>query len=86
MWQLEKTFAPAVRALCGGDMTEGQAAAILDFTYNLGEGRLRTSTLRRYVKAGDWERVRIELAKWVNGGGKKLKGLVIRRAAEIQLT
>jgi lysozyme len=60
-------------------------AAIADFVYNLGSTRYKASTLRRRVAAQDWEGAREELAKWVWGGGKKLPGLVLRRAAEAAL-
>jgi lysozyme len=60
-------------------------AAIADFTFNLGEPRLRSSTLRRKINAGDWSAVPAELRKWVWGGGQKLPGLVARREAEINL-
>jgi len=60
-------------------------AAVSDFTFNLGAGKLRASTLRRRLLAEDWEGARHELRKWVFGGGKKLPGLVRRRAAEAAL-
>lgn len=60
-------------------------AAIADFTFNLGASRLRSSTLRRKILAEDWEGACQELAKWVNGGGRRLPGLVLRRAAEAAL-
>lgn len=60
-------------------------AAIADFTFNLGAGRLRASTLRKRVNAGDWAGAEVELRKWVNGGGRRLPGLVLRREAEIAL-
>lgn len=59
--------------------------AIADFAYNLGLGRLQASTLRRRLNEGDMEAAKRELAKWVNGGGRKLPGLVTRRAAEAAL-
>lgn len=59
--------------------------AIADFAYNLGLGRLQASTLRRRLNAEDWDGARVELAKWINGGGRKLPGLVLRRAAEAAL-
>ena len=73
--------------LCPGLLREHprKLAAIADFTFNLGAGRLRISTLRRRVNAGDWEGACTELAKWVNGGGRRLPGLVLRRAAGIKL-
>ncbi|MFN3297326.1 lysozyme [Caldimonas sp.] len=61
---------------------EGRLAAIVDFTFNLGAGRLQTSTLRRRVNQRDWVAASQELRRWVYGGGKMLPGLVARRAAE----
>ena len=60
-------------------------AALADFAYNLGLSRLRGSTLRRRALAGDWPAARVELGKWVRGGGKVLPGLVLRRQAEAAL-
>lgn len=56
--------------------------AILDFTYNLGSGNLKISTLRKKINEGDWETARQEILKWNKGGGKVLKGLVKRRTLE----
>lgn len=60
-------------------------AAIVDFTFNLGAGRLQNSTLRRRINQQDWASVARELHRWVYGGGKILPGLVARRDAEISL-
>jgi lysozyme len=64
---------------------ESRLAAIIDFTFNLGAGRLQTSTLRRRVNQRDWPGVASELKRWVYGGGVVLPGLVIRRAANAAL-
>jgi len=61
---------------------EGRLAAIVDFTFNLGAGRLQTSTLRRRINQRDWVGAGQELRRWVYGGGKVLPGLVTRREAE----
>jgi lysozyme len=61
---------------------ERRLAAIVDFTFNLGPGRLQTSTLRRRVNQLDWVAASQELRRWVYGGGRMLPGLVARRAAE----
>ncbi|WP_247539281.1 lysozyme [Ralstonia pseudosolanacearum] len=60
-------------------------AAIVDFTFNLGAGRLQTSTVRRRINQRDWVAVANELRRWVYGGGKVLPGLLARREAEIAL-
>lgn len=92
MQELQHTYAPGVVRLCPDllamGMTSGQWGpfnAIVDFAYNLGVGRLQTSTLRRKINAQDWEAAQVELMKWVRGGGKVLPGLVRRRQAECAL-
>ena len=64
---------------------EGRLAAIVDFTFNLGVGRLQTSTLRRRVNQRDWVAASQELRRWVYGGGRVLPGLLARREAEAHL-
>lgn len=61
---------------------EGRLAAIVDFTFNLGAGRLQTSTLRRRINQRDWAAASQELRRWVYGGGRVLAGLTCRRDAE----
>lgn len=60
-------------------------AAITDFAYNLGLGRLKASTLRRRINEGNWAEAADELMRWTRGGGRVLPGLVRRRAAEREL-
>ena len=64
--------------------TERRLAAIVDFTFNLGAGRLQTSTLRRRINQRDWPSAGQELLRWVYGGGRVLPGLCARRQAEIR--
>lgn len=57
---------------------------IVDFCYNLGCGAYSASTLRRAVNsdADNVEAIQAQLRRWVHGGGRKLRGLTLRRAAE----
>lgn len=82
---IRRRYGRAVLDLCPAADTTGRVAALIDFTYNLGPGALRASTLRRRVNAGRWEDVPGELRKWVYAGGRVLRGLVIRREAEAGL-
>lgn len=59
--------------------------AVADFAYNLGLGALRGSTLRKRINAEDWDAAKVEIRKWVRGGGRVLPGLVLRREAEAAL-
>lgn len=87
MWELRTECLPHVLRLCPNLEGRGPGAvgAIVDFTYNLGWPRLAASTLRRKINANDWEGAKVELEKWVRGGGKVLPGLVKRRKAEAAL-
>lgn len=80
-WELQQVCLPAVNRYCPNQPTKVQAA-LLDFVFNLGAGRLAASTLRKRINAGDYAGAQTELLKWVRGGGKVLPGLVKRRAAE----
>lgn len=65
---------------------QNQFDAIVSFTYNLGFGNLKSSTLLKKATANvNDDTIRIEFLKWVYAGGKKLEGLVKRRAAEHKL-
>jgi lysozyme len=65
--------------------SEERLAAIVDFTFNLGAGRLQSSTLRRRINQRDWSSAGTELGRWVRGGGRVLPGLVMRRQAEVAM-
>lgn len=67
-------------AMTSGDW--GKLNAIVDFAYNLGVGRLQTSTLKRKINAQDWGGAKEQLMLWTRGGGRVLPGLVKRRQAE----
>jgi lysozyme len=86
MHELEHTYLPGVIRYCPTLATDNKKLnAIVDFCYNLGVGRLQTSTLRRKINEQDWDAAKIELLKWNKGGGKVLAGLDKRRKAEIAL-
>lgn len=86
LYQLEHELA-AVIALCPGLVTENdnRRAAVLSFVYNLGAGRLRSSTLRHRVNSRNWGEAAYEIRRWVFAGGRKLPGLVARREDEARL-
>lgn len=92
LWELNKHSAVAVARQCPELIAEAIASgnwarfnAVVDFTFNLGSGRLQTSTLRRKIRAQDWDGAKEQLLLWVRGGGRVLPGLVKRRKAEAAL-
>ena len=66
-------------------LTANQNAALISFAYNLGLGNLYHSTLLKRIHKKDYAAAAKEFEKWVNAGGKKVKGLVRRRKAEQSL-
>ena len=72
----------AVLRLINVPLTDGQFDALVSFTYNLGGGALQRSTLRRKINREEHAEVPEQFMRWVWAGGRKLKGLVRRRAAE----
>lgn len=52
---------------------------------NLGAGALQRSTLRRKVNRGEHSLVPREFRRWVWAGGRRLRGLIRRREAEVGL-
>jgi len=81
--QILEDYLPAVLALCPTLENGRQLSSIVDFTYNLGIGALKSSTLRKKLLAREFNSVAKELRKWVMGGGKRLNGLVHRREFDI---
>lgn len=84
-WRIRNEFLPKVMRLCPELETEEQFAAICDFTFNLGVGRLQASTLRKVIRAREGGRVREELLKWNRAAGRVLRGLTRRRWYEVFL-
>lgn len=90
--ELLETYAPGVIRQCPVLLTLALSTsdwrklnAIVDFAYNLGVGRLQTSTLKRKINAQDWPGACEQLMLWVRGGGRVLPGLVARRKADAAL-
>jgi lysozyme len=80
-----RTAEQAVLRLINVPLTDGQFGALVSFTYNLGSGALQSSTLRRKLNRREYVSVPKELRRWVWAGGRKMAGLVRRRAAEANL-
>ena len=63
--------------------TQGQFDALVSFAFNLGIERLQGSTLLKVIrKGGSRHQIQHEFKRWVYAGGKKLKGLELRREWE----
>ncbi|WP_273782995.1 lysozyme [Bartonella sp. ML69XJBT] len=80
-----KQFEKAVEQSVTVSLTDSQFAALVSFCYNVGTKAFCQSTLLKKLNQGDYESVPVELQKWNKVGGKCLKGLSNRRAAEAGL-
>ncbi|WP_455918752.1 lysozyme [Ensifer canadensis] len=78
-----RKFEERVNRLVKVPLNDNQYAVLVSFDFNT--GKLHSSTLLKKLNAGDYDAVPIELMKWVNADGKRVKGLVNRRSAEAGL-
>lgn len=60
-------------------------AAVISWAYNVGTGAACNSTLRKKADAGDLKGACQELLKWDKAGGKRIKGLALRRSRELEV-
>lgn len=81
VWSAENSVLRLIRV----PLTDGQFDALVSFTFNLGGGALQRSTLRRKINREEHDEIPRELMRWVWAGGRKLRGLIRRRAAEAAL-
>ena len=75
-------FERGVNRLIDVPLNQNQFDALTSFAFNLGNGSLQASTLRKKVNREDYEGAADEFPRWVFAGGRKLNGLVKRRYAE----
>ena len=81
-----KTYEDSVDRLVTSKINPYQRDALISFTYNLGANNLGRSTLLKKVNVNPNDpTIKDEFVKWVNAGGKFLKGLLNRRKAEVEL-
>ena len=71
------------RAIGKAPTTQLQFDALVSFHYNT--GAIAKATLTKLHKTGEFAAAEAEFGKWVHAGGRRLNGLVRRRAAEAAL-
>jgi lysozyme len=70
----------AVARLVKVPLTEGQFDALVDFCFNLGAGRLASSTLLKALNKGRYADAAGQLLRWDIAGGEENAGLKAREA------
>jgi lysozyme len=79
-------FEECVDKLVEFELEQHQFDALVSFAYNLGCASLKRSTLLKIINVNpNLPTITAEFNKWVNAGGRRLEGLVKRRAAESHL-
>ena len=77
-----KYFETCVNSSVKVKITQSMFNALVSFTYNVGYGNLKKSSLLKYVNKKQFKKASKEFKKWNKCGGKVLKGLVNRRKLE----
>jgi GH24 family phage-related lysozyme (muramidase) len=80
---LARYAAEVAAAIGDAPTTQNQFDALVSFHYNT--GAIARATLTRRHIAGDHAEAAREFARWNRAGGRVLRGLVRRRAAEAEL-
>ncbi len=80
---LARYAAEVARAIGQTPTSQGQFDALVSFHYNT--GAIARATLTRKHKARDYAGAAAEFARWNKAGGRVLRGLTRRRAAEAEL-
>ncbi|MEL0190580.1 MAG: glycoside hydrolase family protein [Candidatus Poseidoniales archaeon] len=77
-----KKFELGVDKYTNAALNQSQFDALVSFTYNVGIGAYRDSTLLRLLNGDDYEGAAGQFGRWINGSNGPLLGLVKRREAE----
>ena len=77
-----KFFETSVNNAVNVKITQSMFNALVSFTYNVGYGNLKKSSLLKYVNKKQFKKASNEFKKWNKCGGKVLNGLVNRRKLE----
>ena len=75
----------AVSRLVKAALTQGQFDALVDFCFNLGQGKLASSTLLKELNAWQYDAAAQQLLRWDHAGAQEVVGLKARREAEFAL-
>jgi lysozyme len=68
------------------NINQNQFDALVSFTFNVGSGNFRSSTLLKRIKENpNHPDIQNQFNRWIYAGGKVLPGLIKRRAEEAKL-
>jgi lysozyme len=75
-------FSAGVLAAIKVPVNANQFGACTSLAYNIGIGGFRRSSVLRELNAGNYDRAAGKFGLWIKAGGRVMRGLVNRRAAE----
>ena len=77
-----KAFEQTVNSAVKVPVSQNQFDALVSLAYNIGSTAFKNSTLVKRLNEGNYKAAANQFDVWVNAGGKRMQGLVNRRAAE----
>jgi lysozyme len=78
-------YSEAIGRLVSIPLNQNQFDALVSLVYNIGIYAFEKSSLLRFLNQGDFEKTAAEFNRWIYVKKQKNRGLIARRAAEIQL-
>lgn len=80
-----KAFEQTVNSAIKVPLNQNQFDALVSLVYNIGATAFKKSTLVKRLNEGNYKAAANQFNVWVNAGGKRMQGLVNRRATESTL-
>ena len=80
-----KRFDEAVAKNVTVSLNQNQFDTLVSFSFNIGVGAFKKSTLLKVLNKGQYNNVPPQLLRWNKAGGKPVPGLTNRRKKEISL-
>ena len=77
-----KKFELVVNNAVNVSLNQNQFDALVSLAYNIGTNAFKNSTLVKKLNAGDIRGATNQFDVWINAGGRRMQGLVNRRAKE----
>jgi len=78
-------FEYAINSSVEVELNQHQFDSLVSFVFNIGIGAFQKSTMLKLLNNGDLNLASNQFDRWIYGGGKKLAGLIKRRADEKKL-
>lgn len=82
---LRSEYLRAVRGGVPNLVDPRKVGALTSLVYNIGPRAFLASTLRRKINDEQWDDVPAQWLRWDKAGGRQIRGLALRRAAELKM-